>query len=97
MAARFRPRKYTFPSTAAVTLFTALGSSVNDKYGANAVVRAAATNTGTVYWQDADGNQGGYLDAREAITIDLSGMYVSTEDIYLQGPANDAVYITVIG
>lgn len=97
MAARFRPKKYTFTSTAAVSLFVALGSSVNDKYGQSVVMRADPSNAGNVYWQDAAGDQGGYLDAQEAVSLDLTGMWVSTDDIYIQGSANDAVYITVLG
>lgn len=97
MAARFKTKLYTFLNATPVTLWAALGSPVNDKYGQSVTLRAGSTNVGNVYWQNASAERGGYLDAGEAATMDLAGMWVSAEDIYLSGTQDDTLYITVLG
>ena len=96
MAARFRPKTYTFTSSP-VSVYSALGSPVNDKWGQSITLRAEYTNVGTAYWQDSTGEKGGYLRAGEAASIDIGGMWLSTSDIYISGTENDKVYITVLG
>lgn len=94
MAARFKPKLYTLGASA-VNLSTILGSP-NDDYVSNVVLRAAKANVGDLYWGDGS-ELGGYLEPREAVSIDLSGKFVAIKDLYLSGTTGDQVYITVVG
>ncbi len=95
MAARFKPKPYTFVSTAAVNLQTIIAST-NDDYVGSLVIRTAKANVGDVFWGDGS-VRGGYLQPAEAVSFDLVGKFVATKDIYLEGTTGDIVYITVIG
>lgn len=99
MAARFRTIKYTFASTDPVLLSTII-NNVNEVYVNAITIRAAAANTGTVYWTDGSAlpnNEGGYLIGQEAVSFDLTGKFVATTSVALKGSTNDIVYITIMG
>ena len=97
MAARFRTKEYSFPSTAAVKLTTVLGLT-NQDYVSTLVIRAGASNTGTVYWGGSDvttsANRGGYLAQGDAVGIDIINKYFGTDEVYFVGAQNDIIHIT---
>lgn len=98
MAARFTTKLYTFVSGTPVSLYSILGSSGLDEYACNVTVRAGKSNVADVYWLDsASGSRGGYIEPREAVTLDISGHFVSGQHIFFEGTAADTIYITVIG
>lgn len=97
MAARFKTKKVTL-SGSPISLETILGTTKLDYYLSTFTLRAGASNAGTVYWRDASaGQDGGYLDAQEASSFDLSGKFVPAADFWIDGTLNDTVYITVVG
>jgi hypothetical protein len=95
VAARYKPKHYTFLSASPVSLGSILASP-NDSYVGSITLRAASDNSQTLYWGD-NTELGGYLRPGEAASFDLTGKFVATADIYLVGATNDEVYITVIG
>lgn len=95
MATRFKTRLYTIPAGGVATLATILNSG-NDNFISNITVRAESTNAGKIYWSDS-GQYGGYLDAREAVSVDLTGKFVATGDLSFHGTPGDKIYITVAG
>jgi len=96
MAARFKTITYTLPSTAAVSLETILNST-GDTYVSSLVVRTKADNTADITWEDSGGSVGGYLQAGEAVSIDLTNKFVKTSEIFFKGAASNILYITVVG
>lgn len=95
MAAGFRTITYTFSSGAAVGLATILGDA-NTTFAGNLAIRAKKDNAGDVFWQDSAGSAGGYLEAREAVSFDLSSSFLHTTNFFLIGTTGDVVYITVL-
>lgn len=93
MAARFKPKGYTF-GAAAATIKDILASP-NDDYVSNLVIRAKWSNAGRVFWGDGV-EQGGYLDPGEAASFDLAGKFVATQEITLSGTQGDSIYLTVV-
>jgi hypothetical protein len=57
-------------------------------------VRAGINNSGIVTWNDEHGQAGGYLQAEEAVTLDFGPGMALMRNIFLQGTANDTVYLT---
>jgi uncharacterized membrane protein len=97
MAARFKTRKYTIPVAGEVSLAAALNYP-SDTYVSSISFRAAGSNTSLFTWRDSSGGEdGGYLDSGEAASFDLSGKFVSPQQIFIAGGVGDIVYITVIG
>ena len=96
MSARFKTIKYTLPSTAAVSVHT-IFNSLLDTYVSTITARAAATNVAAVEWMDEASSPGGFIEAREAISVDLTNKFVRTSDFYFKGFANDIIYITILG
>ena len=92
---RVKPKLYTFVSSSPVDLKTILGLTYED-YLTNLALRAGKTNAGDIYWTDSVGEKGGYLEAREAVSIDLSWRWIKLSAFYLQGTVGDTVYITVM-
>jgi len=97
MATRFKTVLYTLTGSP-VSLNTILGSA-NDLYVSSITLRAGSSNAGTITWtsSDAGATAGGYLDAGEAATFDVTGKFVSLNDIKLDGTLNDTVYLTFLG
>jgi hypothetical protein len=96
MAARLKTIKYTIPVSGEASLSTILNSPL-DEFISSVTFRAAAANAAALTWRAASGgSDGGYLEAREAASFDLSGKFVKAENIYIAGTAGDIVYITVI-
>lgn len=95
MAARFKTVAYTL--TGAATPLSSIINSAGDTFVSSLTLRADQANAGEVNWYDsATGAIGGYLEAREAASFDLTGKFIKTTDLYLNGTANDVVYLTVI-
>lgn len=97
MAARFRTILYTLTGSE-VTLNSILGSA-NDLYVSSITMRAGAANAGTVTWTSSavGDTAGGFLEAGEAATFDMTGKFVSLSDIKINGTLNDTVYLTFLG
>jgi len=95
MAARFKTVALTIG--AAPQSLADIINSAGDTFISSLTLRTKSTNVGNVTWADsATGAIGGYLDAGEAASFDLSGKFIKTTDVYLTGTQNDVVYITVI-
>lgn len=99
MAARFKGKEYTFTSTTPVKLTTILGLPSND-FVSTLVLRANKLNAGDVVWGGStlttSTNRWGFLDAGDAVGIDLSSKYFNTDEVYLAGETNDIVHISWI-
>jgi hypothetical protein len=84
----------------AVRLSTILDPSGSARvYVGTVAVRASHTNTGNVYWGPSavsGSNAGGYLEKGDAVAIDLTNKFFSSDDWYFVGTNNDVIYITVI-
>ena len=97
MAAGLICGEYTFTSSTRVSITTVLGLA-RSMFLSGLVVRADKNNGNDVYWGTDSvtltESRGGYLEARDAVGIDLVGKYTSTDGIYLVGTSGDTVYIT---
>ena len=96
MASRFRTRNHTFTTTDEITLSAIVGTPLDEFVGAVSL-RAAKNNVDDVFWEDEDGDDGGYVMPREACSWELGGAFVKASDIAVRGAIGDTVYITVIG
>lgn len=95
MAARFRTIAHTIG--AASQSLSAILANPHDDFVSNIVLRAKWDNVGRVFWTDNGVAYGGYIEPREAVSMDLAGKYVSSKDLYIAGTQGDVVYITVVG
>jgi hypothetical protein len=96
MASRFRTRNHTFTTTDEITLSAIVGTSLDEFVGAVSL-RAWKSNVDDVFWEDEDGEDGGFLMPREAASWELGGAFVKSTDIAVRGAIGDTVYITVVG
>lgn len=94
MAAKIKPKDYTFSSTVAVSMSTILGAK---DFLSNVLVRADSSNTGNINIGDATvastENIGGFLKKDEAISVDLANKFVDSDSMYLQAAANDRIHV----
>jgi hypothetical protein len=93
MAVKPITKPYTMTGTA-IALSTILGRADNTWMGSLAL-RAARSNSDDVFWQDDDGNPGGYIGPGEAVTMDFGEGQALIGGFSLKGDAGDVVYITV--
>lgn len=94
MAARIKTKKYTL--TASPASLTTILNNPNDAFISTLVTRAASGNAGTTYWKDSSGgDDGGYLEPGDAVAFDLVGKFLSTNDLWFYGTANDILYMTL--
>ena len=94
MAARFKTVAHTIGASPAT--LESIINSAGDTFISSLTLRAGKSNGSDVTWLDSAGAIGGYLEAREAASFDLTGKFVKTTDIKIAGTAGDLVYITVV-
>jgi hypothetical protein len=95
MAARLRCVEYTFSDTTPVSLTTVLGLN-NVDFISTLVMRTPTSNDPmVVYWggptMTASTNRGGFLEAGDAIGIDIVGKFFPSSELYLAASAGTAV------
>lgn len=97
MAARIKTKTHTF-TTSPVTI-QEIFSEDFVRYVNTIVVRAGTLNTESITWaaDTSVAGDGGLLEPGDAVSMELPGGFVSTNDIYLKGTNSDVLYITVIG
>ena len=95
MAARNKTKLFTLTATS--HSLAEILDSAQDSYVGSITLRAGPTNAGVLTWSDSTGDPGGYLEAREAASFDLTGKFVATSAWLIQGTIGDKVYVTVIG
>jgi len=82
-----------------VKLSTIMDASGVRLYVGTLAVRAKHTNAGNVYWGGPStgvADAGGYLEAGDAVAIDLTNKFFSSDDWYFNGTSNDVIYFTMI-
>ena len=99
MAARIKTKTHTF-TTSPVT-FQDIFAEEYVRFINTIVVRAGTLNTQNITWaaqsETGPAASGGILQAGDAVTMELPGGFVSTDDINWSGTDSDVMYITVIG
>lgn len=98
MAAAFKGNEYTLTS-AVVTLTTALGLTT-PIFFSHAAFRAGKTNAADIYIGKStvttSANRLVYLDALEAFEFALESQFISSDELYIAGTANDVLHIAVV-
>lgn len=87
-------------TTTAQSFTTGLGLAVRQSFSTYAL-RADLANTATIWIGRSNvtttTNQMGYLRPGDAMTIDLVGKFIHTDDVYVVGANGDKLYVMDIG
>lgn len=95
MGARFKTKKYTL--TGAPISLGEIFNTLPETFLSSITMRAGSRNVGLIVWRDAStGEDGGYLEPREAASFDLTNKYLRSSDVFVSGEADDIVYLSII-
>ena len=95
MAVKPVTRTVTLPESGHVSLSEVLGMD-EDTWAGCIALRAAKLNATDITWRDEHGEDGGYLQAEEAITIDFGEGQGLIRNFTIAGAAGERVYVTVL-
>ena len=94
MALKPVTRRYVFTSSAPV-LFSSILDKPSKTWIGSIAIRAGRNNGDDVFWQDENGQSGGYIGPAEAVTMEFGEGQMLIGRFSLSGTANDTVYITI--
>lgn len=94
MALKPLTREFTIPVGGVATLASILGMAENTWVGFVAM-RAGRGNADDLFWQDENGQSGGYIGPGEAVTIEFGEGQTLVRNFSLSGTESDTVFMTI--
>ena len=94
MALKPLTRHFTIPAGGVATIASNLGMADNT-WGGFVDMRAGRDNADDLFWQDENGQSGGYIGPGEAVTIEFGDGQTLVRNFSIQGTENDTVFMTI--